>query len=827
MQLCQPFRRCHCHPHEVESLPHCAAFRCPQSDPVSAQRSWRLVALAGLLCLLIPLIVLVLPTLEGSDEQSPRELQTAAGYLPGEELQDGWNSKASWLAATVCVMCSNYVAFTSAMCMTQAKSDGWYVVLLLQTAFVRGICVMWAMNWMGLQERYLSTGKISEVTVPLLVSFDPALIFPSAAMSFVAGLLTLHVSWIRNPPAEGQPLFTALVLSKYFFAALGRAASHLAVCYMGLAAQTGYFTVHFKPGGVVGVAVLGLCSSLIEVAVCIFMPHKNLLRIAAAIVAGGLLDGLHFASRASCIYRYSPELRKGFQMQAVDTLLLTLTAGMLAFLNCTYFMEVIAVRDRQQLQKRLLYENYVRTSGKVLQRAKMMRFPMALVRMDIFLAGGKLMSHERMRDASKLLYVDSNAAAARLRKDGLIIFFSHQWLSRALPDPRNRQFDDMKAALEQLSASKDVPPKKVWVWVDYSGIPQLAADQQQLAIDSLPAYAAVCSAFVVVAPQTLHLDHQIPSNFMTYSKRFWCRLEVFCTLLSTLQSKPMKKDARQDDEEASDTENQWTDKMQTPAAKKEGFPSKGSKDSAASAVGGLNAKQRVYLVMDGQLHRLSFFNAQNGLRSEYEKLLYVYEGDLDCCARGHVTASGEEVACDRNRVVETLTGCYGMMYADLLFFRSQRSLSQEDLAAKELVEVIMRKADRIFPEEYFGSRIEAMTEFINRGYKIIHERNQEQDEGGGPVVKHISSLANGAASFLLSAQSLGVDSERDIEKDAEEEEESGSQSHLLKAQVYGKYGSALELLEDLEEVKLTVDANIPTDPCPNLAPVRFDEIVNL
>ena len=105
-----------------------------------------------------------------------------------------------------------------------------------------------------------------------------------------------------------------------------------------------------------------------------------------------------------------------------------------------------------------------------------------------------------------------------------------QWTSFTVPDPSNIQYDTMVLALKELAKRNgwDESLKDVFVWVDFSSIPQANPSTQNLAIRSLAAYASSATYFIIVAPDTPHADLDDKCDFDTYQKRMWCRAEQVC-----------------------------------------------------------------------------------------------------------------------------------------------------------------------------------------------------------------------------------------------------------------------------------------------------------
>lgn len=158
-------------------------------------------------------------------------------------------------------------------------------------------------------------------------------------------------------------------------------------------------------------------------------------------------------------------------------------------------------------------------------------YPLHLVRGDEFVAEEKLMRHEVLRNTHKLTVLDSLADVDAFIAAGKhIVFFSHQWTSFTVPDPSNNQYEAMCVSLRELAKNNswDESLKDIFVWVDYSCIPQANPSTQNLAIRSLAAYASSATYFIIVAPDTKHADLDDKCDLMTYQLRMWCRAEQVC-----------------------------------------------------------------------------------------------------------------------------------------------------------------------------------------------------------------------------------------------------------------------------------------------------------
>ena len=108
---------------------------------------------------------------------------------------------------------------------------------------------------------------------------------------------------------------------------------------------------------------------------------------------------------------------------------------------------------------------------------------------------------------------------------------SHQWLGDRHPDSSGVQYRVMVHAAEALAEKFGVPASELFIFIDNSSIPQRNSKVQQNAIDTLCSYASLASAFVVIAPISVHGDTKLMCDFATYSKRMWCRCELFAKLV--------------------------------------------------------------------------------------------------------------------------------------------------------------------------------------------------------------------------------------------------------------------------------------------------------
>jgi len=191
---------------------------------------------------------------------------------------------------------------------------------------------------------------------------------------------------------------------------------------------------------------------------------------------------------------------------------------------------------------KLLEEELKKRREETLQRAwsavEELASPMVLISAELFMQLGRLTSFEELRNRGKVIALDTLAQVQKFRETRWIIFFSHQWLGYSAPDKANLHYSTMCGALASIIAAlplKGGAPSldRAFVWVDFGSISQVNRSAQALCINSLPLFASVADAFVMVAPQTEHIDTELPCDWETYSRRGWCRAEILCKVCAS------------------------------------------------------------------------------------------------------------------------------------------------------------------------------------------------------------------------------------------------------------------------------------------------------
>jgi hypothetical protein len=212
-------------------------------------------------------------------------------------------------------------------------------------------------------------------------------------------------------------------------------------------------------------------------------------------------------------------------------LILVVLGGVIALVLLVALLWRAVRRCKEARQLLLLHEAQVQ--ARIMDATKKLStlsFSMCFVPFSKLRQHGKLVPHEEARIAGELVVIDTFDQLHSFLKASPTVFISHQWLDFGAPDPNNVHFDAICAALSQLCDEFDKNPDELHVWLDYSSIPQVNRVLQKLSIDTLSVYASVCTFFVIVAPETVHLGTGLPCNKETYSRRGWCRLEQWARI---------------------------------------------------------------------------------------------------------------------------------------------------------------------------------------------------------------------------------------------------------------------------------------------------------
>lgn len=650
-----------------------------------------------------------------------RLLTASSGYVDGERLERQWDQTYVYLSLLVAWF-GSYVGFATSTARHTLQVDNvwWKFVMVAQAGLSWGFCTIWSVYFVGMHALVLHGDSSSRGTERVPVMFDPSMTVISGFLAwFMAGIGVFLL--MKHRQSDNMSLISLRAVARI---AASSAAATLGVIGMhaiGYLSQTGPFTMDINVGILVVCAIVASIVAAVGICIVGIRPNNTLLRCLGAVFTGGAMNGLVFVSLTASSYSVKLSDRddnsNGWDLPSRDLAVVSFIIDLLLLSASNYYterMQQFVTGKAEELEKLLRYQNYVKGSKKLIRRVKAMRFPMSLLPFDIFVKYGKLIPHESLRDKGKLIYVDSPGRARKVRQKGLIIFFSHQWLSHDHPDPTNCQYQDMVLATRFLMKSTRVKTADVFIWVDYSSVPQEAMDQQQLAIESLPTYVSSCSAFIIIAPQVMHANNSIPCNFTTYSDRLWCRLEVFCMILATMKIMRSKDPVDAVKEEPSMVDDDG--------------------ESPHISLGkDLNAgNKQVFIWLSETLHAMKFWNSEGKMQPCYESLLYLYEGNATCCDKGHPKREGEDILCDKLRLVTTLTGIYGLMLVEMHKSQQSKSVgSNEYAASRAFAAEIVRLRSRIFPEEFFETRMEAMHQQVEQWKKTLLDLGVDENNDGG------------------------------------------------------------------------------------------------
>ena len=417
---------------------------------------------------------------------SARKLWSGSAGEPrdGEGLYKVFNSLLVFLSVMVAVV-GAFTTLTTSSYIRLVRNSCWYVVMVVQCGLGLGVSTVWSMHFVGMRSFVLWRIDVEEeLNTP--VGFELGLTLLSAGVCWLFASLAIHVSVgqtvIFKSHYTRMPAATVLL-------ATGVGSMH----YLGLLAEQGQFVCVFD-GWLVLLSVLVClaCCSIILVVIG-NLPNKTLWRCAGSCLVATLASVVHYFGMLPVSHIVRQELvetllgAEPLDVTAEATVIVALFCDVLLMTGNAFYLEVIKDRDKQAMAEELEYKQYVSDARKLIKASRMLQFPLALVRAREFRNLGRLAQHEWLRDRNLLIMLDTPRAAAKLRRKGCIVFFSHQWLSAQLPDPDERQYAAMVRAIEDMVRVRRLSISNIFVWVDYCSIPQCSAEQQQLAINSLPA----------------------------------------------------------------------------------------------------------------------------------------------------------------------------------------------------------------------------------------------------------------------------------------------------------------------------------------------------
>jgi len=175
-------------------------------------------------------------------------------------------------------------------------------------------------------------------------------------------------------------------------------------------------------------------------------------------------------------------------------------------------------------------------------------FPMHVVSVQDVLGFDRIVPFQALLDQGRLV---------RWEPGMQVIFVSHQWCGVHHPDRKMRQFHVLQQVLRNVSSGSvtiqvciittmltgrvtpSIDPHILqrmhgcYIWYDFFCVPQpnfcadpsTAQRQQRDAIESIPAYVALCAHFIVLTPGVRHEDTGKSLFYNSWCSRGWCRAE--------------------------------------------------------------------------------------------------------------------------------------------------------------------------------------------------------------------------------------------------------------------------------------------------------------
>eukprot|EP00929_Paragymnodinium_shiwhaense_P091203 TRINITY_DN51231_c0_g1_i1.p1 TRINITY_DN51231_c0_g1~~TRINITY_DN51231_c0_g1_i1.p1 ORF type:complete len:1658 (-),score=308.69 TRINITY_DN51231_c0_g1_i1:45-5018(-) len=469
--------------------------------------------------------------------------------------------------------------------------------------------------------------------------------------------------------------------------------------------------------------------------------------------AGALLGFVILAAALAAALEFHVEERWSMLFGRMTILLVVGFAVYLAWLHTEREMAV-----KEQISHALAVINDV-------------NFPVVLLRSADLFAFGHIPSHEEARAKGVLVFLDTmeealeflggsnpedHFACARwsssyCRGGEFAVFFSHQWTGFTKPDPYGVQYNVICECLRELSNREGRDENQVYAWVDYFSIPQANLRFQRMAIDSLPVYASLLQAFVIVAPDVSHHDTGILCDTTSYQQRGWCRAEQLCHrarrgtthvfLADGRRLRPLEKAAgnarfssvhsRNVDSPCSSDKRRsrtWTSTRRwTSRSLRRTIASTISSSGSLFGIGPVGQADNEDVEMAGWV----------------AQALYVFAdtSEFSCCRMKHCI-KGLSIPCDREALVLPMLGLYAEIYR-----------GREDDKFKLLYAWIQRGRDEIFPP-CFAYRTERGVEHKTLFGDLIPrvERHVDAEAQAEMVRQGTVPLEHGSGVELMSLQ---------------------------------------------------------------------------
>ena len=120
---------------------------------------------------------------------------------------------------------------------------------------------------------------------------------------------------------------------------------------------------------------------------------------------------------------------------------------------------------------------------------------------------GRLVKYEHLREEGKLRVLDTVEKLKKFRQKFLILFLSHQSFAWGVPDPSGMHHKTMCAAARTIAKVANVGLDSVFLWVDFSSVPQ-----EWCEFKLLTHFLALCPTPLPQCPHVFLTFHRAPAS---------------------------------------------------------------------------------------------------------------------------------------------------------------------------------------------------------------------------------------------------------------------------------------------------------------------------
>merc|ERR1719356_807846 len=176
-------------------------------------------------------------------------------------------------------------------------------------------------------------------------------------------------------------------------------------------------------------------------------------------------------------------------------------------------------------------------------------YPMYVVPIQRAMEKERFVVHEDLLEEGKLVEYNEESS-------GPVVFLSQTWFSTTHPDPDGTKHDLLRDMVQKMRQGKmrinvhwltelffgtttaglegtlKELAEQGYYWMDIECVPQRDTEQMARACRSIPHYVQLSSFFIVLVPQSLHVQKGLVVDVRTWEGRAWCRAERAFNALS-------------------------------------------------------------------------------------------------------------------------------------------------------------------------------------------------------------------------------------------------------------------------------------------------------